>query len=166
MSSFRVLVVDDYEPFRRFVCSTLEKKPDFEIVGEASDGLEAVQKAQELQPDLMVLDIGLPTLNGIEVARRTRKLCPECRIILMSQEASADLAQEAFRLGAMGYVVKAHAASELLASIEAVRQGTRFVSRGLPGHQQLLLSQVSGSVESTHRHTAKFYVDDEAFLSG
>src|ERR1700735_4847192 len=122
--AIRVFIVDDYEPIRRFVRVTLGNNADLQVVGEASDGLEAVHKAQELQPDLMVLDIGLPTLNGIEVARRTRKLCPECRIILMSQEASADLAQEAFRLGAMGYVVKAHAGSELLASIEAVRQGT------------------------------------------
>ena len=70
-SSVRVLVVDDYEPFRRFVCSTLEKRLDLRIVGEASDGLEAVQRAEELRPDLIVLDIGLPTLNGIEAARRT-----------------------------------------------------------------------------------------------
>ncbi len=164
--AIRVFIVDDYEPIRRFVRATIGNNPEFQVVGEASDGLEAVQKAQDLQPDLMVLDIGLPTLNGIEVARRTRKLCPGCRIILMSQEASADLAREAFRLGAMGYVVKAHAGSELLASIEAVCQGRRFVSNGLPGHQQVLPSPVSGEVESTHRHRVQFYVDDEAFLSG
>ena len=166
--AIRVFIVDDYEPIRRFVRATLGNNPEFQVIGEASDGLEAVQKAQELQPDLMVLDIGLPTLNGIEVARRTRKLCPGCRIILMSQEASADLAREAFRLGAMGYVVKAHAGSELLASIEAVCQGRRFVSKGLSGHtlQQVLPSPVSEEVESTHRHRVQFYVDDEAFLSG
>jgi DNA-binding NarL/FixJ family response regulator len=117
----------------------------------------------------MLLDIGLPTLNGIEVSRRIRKLCPGSRIILLSQEASADLAQEAFRLGAMGYVVKVHAGDELLASIEAVCQGKQFVSRGLSGHQffpqQLLPSPVSGKVESAHHHRVQFYVDDEAFLS-
>src|SRR5271168_4002216 len=134
MSSLRVLVVDDYEPFRRFIYSTLAKRPDLQIVGEASDGLEAVQKAEELQPDLIVLDIGLPTLNGIEVARRIRKLCPECKILFMSQGSSADVAQEAFSLGALGYVVKAHAGSELLAAVEAVCQGRQFVSKGLPDH--------------------------------
>jgi DNA-binding NarL/FixJ family response regulator len=134
MSSLRVLVVDDYEPFRRFSCSTLEIRPDLQVVGEASDGLEAVQKAEELQPDLIVLDIGLPTFNGIEVARRIRKLCPECKVLFMTQESSADVAQEAFCLGAMGYVVKARAGSELLAALEAVLEGRQFVSRGLSGH--------------------------------
>ena len=160
-SAIRVFIVDDYEPIRRFVRATLGNSQDFQVIGEASDGLEAVQKAQELQPDLIVLDIGLPTLNGIEVARRIRKLCPGCRIILLSQEASADLAREAFRLGAMGYVVKAHAGSELLTAIEAVSQGGQFVSKGLSGHQ--LFQQ---QVESAHRHRVQFYVDDEAFLSG
>ena len=159
--AIRVFIVDDYEPIRRFVRATLGNSQDFQVIGEASDGLEAVQKAQELQPDLIVLDIGLPTLNGIEVARRIRKLCPGCRIILLSQEASADLAREAFRLGAMGYVVKAHAGSELLTAIEAVSQGGQFVSKGLSGHQ--LFQQ---QVESAHRHRVQFYVDDEAFLSG
>jgi DNA-binding NarL/FixJ family response regulator len=168
--AIRVFIVDDYEPIRRFVRATLGDNQDFQVIGEASDGLEAVQKAQELQPDLMVLDIGLPSLNGIEVARRTRKLCPACRIILMSQEASADLAQEAFRLGAMGYVVKAHAGVELLASIEAVCQGRQFVSKRLQDHrplqQQVLPSPASGKVESTHRHRVQFFIDDEAFLAG
>ena len=102
MSSVRVLVVDDYEPFRRFVCSTLEQRPELQIVGEASDGLEAVQKAEELQPDLIVLDIGLPTLNGIEAARRIRKLSPESKILFVSQESSADVVQEALRFGRTG----------------------------------------------------------------
>ncbi len=134
MRHFRVLVVDDYEPFRRFICSTLGKRPELQIVGEASDGLEAVQKAEELQPDLIVLDIGLPTLNGIEAARRIRKLSPESKIVFLSQESSADVVQEALSLGALGYVVKAHAGSELLAAVEAVLQGKQFVSSGLSGH--------------------------------
>jgi DNA-binding NarL/FixJ family response regulator len=132
-STVRVLVVDDHEPFRRFVCATLGQRPDLDVIGEASDGLEAVHKAEELKPDLIVLDIGLPTLNGMEVARRIRKLCPECKILFMSQGSSLDVAQAAFSLGAMGYVVKAHAGSELLAAVESVCQGRRFVSKGLSG---------------------------------
>jgi DNA-binding NarL/FixJ family response regulator len=109
-------VVDDYEPFRRFVCSTLERRPELQVIGESSDGLEAVQKAEESQPDLIVLDIGLPTLNGIEAARRIRKLSPESEILFVSQESSADVVQEALSLGTLGYVLKAHAGSELVAA--------------------------------------------------
>jgi DNA-binding NarL/FixJ family response regulator len=182
MSSFRVLVVDDCEPFRRFVCSTVEKKPDLQVVGEASDGLEAVQKAEELQPDLIVLDIGLPTLNGIEVARRIRKLCPERKILFMSQESSADVAHEAFRLGAMGYVVKSHAGSELFVALEEVCQGRQFVSRGLSGHswvsaadaqapghllpQEVLPALVPEKTQTVRSHEVQFFPDDESFVDG
>src|SRR5271169_4770234 len=76
MSLVRVLVVEDFAPFRQFICSMLEKRPELQVIGRVSDGLEAVQKAEELQPDLILLDIGLPTLSGIEAARRIRKLSP------------------------------------------------------------------------------------------
>ncbi len=181
-STVRVLVVDDYEPFRRFVCSTLIKKPDLQVIGEVSDGLEAVHKAEELKPDLVVLDIGLPTLNGIEVARQIRKLCPECKILFMSQGSSVDVAQAAFSLGAMGYVVKAHAGSELLIAVESVCQGRRFVSKGLsgldrtgatdpqaPGHffqQEAPPPLVPDQAKVKHSHQVHFYSDDAAFLLG
>jgi DNA-binding NarL/FixJ family response regulator len=127
-STIRVLVVDDYEPFRRSVCSTLEKRPALQIVGEASDGLEAVRRAEELNPDLILLDIGLPTLNGIEAARQIRSVAPESRIIFLSQESSAEVVQEALSLGAWGYVAKARAGSDLLPAVDAVLQGKHFVS--------------------------------------
>ena len=126
----RVLLVEDFEPFRRFIRPTLQEA-ELQVVGEVSDGLEAVQKAEELQPDLILLDIGLPTLNGIEAARRIRKLSPESKIIFVTQESSADVIEEALSSGAMGYVVKAHAASELLAAVEAVFQDRQFVSNGV-----------------------------------
>lgn len=131
MSSVRVLVVDDYEPFRRFVCLTLKRRPDLHVIAEASEGSEAAHKAEELQPDLILLDVGLPILNGIDVARRIRKLSPESKIIFVSQESSADVVQEAFRSGALGYVVKIDAGSELLTAVEAVLRGKRFVSAKL-----------------------------------
>jgi DNA-binding NarL/FixJ family response regulator len=134
VSSFLVLVVEDYEPFRRFVCSTLSKKTELQVICEASDGLEAVRKAEELRPDLVLLDVGLPTLNGIEAARLIRKLSPESRILFVSQESSVDVVQEALRSGALGYVAKTHAGFELLAAVEAVCHGSRFVSSGLAGH--------------------------------
>jgi DNA-binding NarL/FixJ family response regulator len=123
----RVLVVEDFEPFRRFIRTTL-RETELQIVGEAWDGLEAVKKAEELQPDLILLDIGLPTLNGIEAARQIRKLSPQSKILFVSQESSLDVIEEALSFGAMGYVIKAHAGSELLAAVEAVREGRQFVS--------------------------------------
>ncbi len=93
-----------------------------------SDGLDAIQKAEELLPDLVVLDVGLPTLNGIEAARRIRKLSPKSKLLFLSQESSADIVQQAFSSGAMGYVVKLHAESELLVAVEAVLRGEKFIS--------------------------------------
>jgi len=127
-SPIRVLVVDDYEPFRRFVRSTLERRPELEIVREASDGLEAVRQAEELQPDLILFDLGLPTLNGIEATRRVRKLSPNSKILFVSQESSADIAQEAFRSGALGYVAKTDAGRELLTAVNTVLRGEVFTS--------------------------------------
>jgi len=124
---FRVLVVDDFEPWRDFVSSKILMKPELQVVGEASDGLEAVQKAVELKPDLILLDIGLPTLSGIEAARQIRKLAPESKIIFLSQESSAEIVQEALSLGAWGYVVKTVAESELLTAVETVISGKKFV---------------------------------------
>ena len=111
----------------------LQKGPQLQVICEVSDGLEAVQKAEELQPDLILLDIGLPTLNGIEAARRIRKLSPESKILFVSQESSADVVREALSLGEAGYVSKAQAGSRLLAAVGAVLQGKQFVSSGLAG---------------------------------
>ena len=130
-SLIRVLVVDDHEPFRRFVRATLNMTPELQIISEASDGLEAVQKAAELQPGLIVLDIGLPSLNGIEAARRIRKLSPKSKILFLSQESSAEIMQEAISLGASGYVIKAQAARDLPAALEAVLQNEQFISSTL-----------------------------------
>jgi DNA-binding NarL/FixJ family response regulator len=129
-STIRVLVVDDYEPWRRFVCTVLQKYPELEIVGEVADGLEAVQKAGELHPDVILLDIGLPTLDGIEVARRLRRISAESKILFVSQESSDDVVQEALSAGASGYVVKTNA-SELLKVMNAVLEGRQFISFGL-----------------------------------
>jgi DNA-binding NarL/FixJ family response regulator len=124
----RVLVVDDNEPFRRFVRATLGMRPELHIISEVSDGLEAVQKALELQPALIVLDIGLPGLNGIEAARRIRKLSPKSTILFLSQESSADVVEEALCLGALGFVIKLHAARDLLIAVDAVLRNEQFVS--------------------------------------
>ena len=130
-STVRFLVVDDYEPFRRLVRSILGRKPALQIVGEACDGQEAVRKAEELKPDFILLDIGLPTLNGIEAARQIRKLSPESKIIFLTQESAAEVVQEAVELGARGYVLKTQAGSGLLAAVDAVLEGRQFFKNGL-----------------------------------
>jgi len=130
-SSIRVLVVDDYEPFRRFICSNLESRPDLQVVGEASDGLEAVEKAQALKPNLILLDIGLPSLNGIEAAQRISGLIPTATILFVSQIRDADVVREALSNGAKGYVWKQNAAKDLMLAIETVLRGASFVSSGI-----------------------------------
>jgi DNA-binding NarL/FixJ family response regulator len=161
LSPVRVLVVEDYEPFRRFVCSMLEGMTEFQVIGEASDGLEAVRKGGELQPNLIVLDIGLPSLNGIEAARQIRKVSPKSKILFLSQETSTDVVQEALGLG-MGYVAKTNAGSDLLAAVEAVSQGGRFVSAGLAGQvpAEIAQQQVSKRLRSDRVVVAPEPADD------
>ena len=105
MRSIKILVVDDFEEFRRFVCALLEPKTEFQVT-EATDGLEAVRKAEQLQPHLILLDIALPSLNGLEVAKRIREFAPNTRILFLSGESSPDVVHEALNLGALGYVHK------------------------------------------------------------
>jgi DNA-binding NarL/FixJ family response regulator len=109
----------------------LGTKPQLQVIGEVSDGLEAVHKAEEFKPDLILLDIGLPTLNGIAAARQIRKLSPESKIVFVSQESNADIVKEALSMGAEGYVVKTSAASDLLTAVEAICEGRQFVSRSV-----------------------------------
>ena len=137
MSLLSVLVVEDFEPFRRFICSTLGKRPELRIVGEVSDGLQAVRKAGELKPDLILLDIGLPTINGIEAACRISRLVPAARILFVSRNNDPDLVEAVLNNGAKGYVRKENARTDLLPAIEAVLRGDRFVSRDL--HNEELL---------------------------
>jgi DNA-binding NarL/FixJ family response regulator len=127
-SAVSVLVVEDFEPFRHLIRAILERDPRFQIVAEVSDGLDAVQKATELKPHLILLDIGLPLLNGLDAARLIRNLAPDSRILFVTQEGSADIAQEALRLGALGYVLKMRVSSDLLAAVAAVLQGKQFLS--------------------------------------
>jgi DNA-binding NarL/FixJ family response regulator len=127
----KILLVEDFEPCRRFVTSLLQQSPEWQIISEVSDGLEAIQKAQELRPDLIVLDIGLPKLNGIEAARQIRKISPESKIVFLSQESFAEVVEEALSFGAQGYVVKTMARNDLLPALQAVLEGRQFVSSGL-----------------------------------
>jgi len=176
----RVLVVDDFEPWRQFTGSRLQERPTLQVVGEAGDGAEAVRKAQELQPDLILLDIGLPSLNGIQAARQIRDLSPKSKIIFLTAIRSRDFAGEAMRTGASGYVIKSAAREELLPAIEAVLQGRLFLSAGLDedhrtesisGHKthsaevENIAPSIPSSKEDTDgQHEVGFYPDEGSFL--
>jgi DNA-binding NarL/FixJ family response regulator len=131
MPTVRVLVVDDSEPWRRFVASEFQKLPELEIVGEASDGLEAVQQAGELHPDMILLDIGLPTLNGLEAANRIRQVAPDAKIIFLTQNSDRDVVRAALSTGARGYVLKTDAGGELYPVMVGVLDSDNFVSSGI-----------------------------------
>ncbi len=158
-TSVRVLVVDDFAPFRRFVASLLRGQQALQIVGEAVDGLDAVRKAEELQPDLILLDVGLPWLNGIEAARRIHQLCPCSKILFLSQESSPAVMQAALATGAKGYVVKSDAGSELLPVITAILRGEEFVGATRHAPQQPTAARALSC-----GHEALFYSDDESFV--
>jgi DNA-binding NarL/FixJ family response regulator len=123
----RAIVVDDYEKWRRFVVSTVRAYPELEIIAEAEDGPEAVLKTQELQPDLILLDIGLPTLNGIEVARQIRSVSPMSKILFVSETSSVEIAEGALKVGD-GFVIKSEAGRDLVPAVKSVLEGKRFVS--------------------------------------
>jgi DNA-binding NarL/FixJ family response regulator len=123
----RILVVDDFEPWRRSIVSILEEDPELQVIHEASDGLEAVQMCQELQPDLVVLDVGLPKLSGLEVARQIRVLSPDSKILFLSVIPSQDVIREALRIGAVGYIAKADALRNLLPAVRAALADQEFL---------------------------------------
>jgi DNA-binding NarL/FixJ family response regulator len=128
MSALRILLVDDHLDLRKLLRSILQEKTECVVIGEASDGLDAIEQAKELQPDLILLDVSLPKLNGMVAARRIRKLCPHSKIIFLSQDNSPEIVQEALRLGAAGYLLKSDA-TELPLGVDTILQGKVFVSR-------------------------------------
>lgn len=131
LASVRILIVEDSQPWRGTIRSILQESSDLVVICECSDGLEAIRKSEQLQPDLVVLDIGLPKLHGLEAARRIRKVAPGSRILFLTAYISPELLREALQTGALGYVVKSNAASDLLPAVNAVMHDQRFVSSGV-----------------------------------
>jgi len=121
----RVLLVDDFEPWREQVRSILQTRPELRVVAEVADGLQAVQKAQELKPDLILLDIGLPSLSGIEAAKIIRERCSQSKIVFVTENTDSEIREAAMASGASGYVVKTtNIAHELLDAIAAALRNT------------------------------------------
>lgn len=168
----RALVVDDFEPFRRVITEILQTKLNVLVVGEASDGWQAVRQARILQPDLIVLDIGLPKLNGIEAARRIRDMAPQSKILFVSQESSRDFVDEAFRLGAWGYIHKSALRRELFDALTALLQGERFIGSMFTRNDVIQTSGIGTStnarrpVATGRCHEVALYPDDSFFLDG
>jgi DNA-binding NarL/FixJ family response regulator len=169
----RILVVDDFVPWRRFVSTIAQREPRWHVISEASDGLEAVQKAEKLTPDLILLDISLPKLSGIEAARQIRKVAPNSKILFVSTNASWEIAEGALDTGASGYVVKADAGNELVKAVEALFRGKRYISSRLkgcpsadPGRCEGLAWPSASALlrrEIIRCHEAQFYTNDAVF---
>lgn len=128
-ASVRVLVVEDHPMVRRGICSLLSQDPSLDVICEVADAEEAVIRAEELQPDLILMDVRLPGITGIEATRRIRRISRKSQIIFVSQNDSEQMARAAFSTGGQGYVVKSDVGRELLKAIRAVRQGQEFVSQ-------------------------------------
>ena len=160
MSSVSILIADDYQDWRRTVRELLRERPELQVICEASDGLEAVQKAGELKPDLIVLDIGLPRLNGIEAARRIRQVSSNSKILFLTADNSPDVAQAALSTGAQGCVHKSRAQSDLLPAIDTVLRGEQFLSNKLGG------TRVTDAQEAKapRCHEVLFYADEAVFV--
>ena len=160
MSPIRILVVDDFEGWRRQVRLLFQARPQWQVIAEVSDGSEAVQKVADLKPDLIVLDIGLPKLNGIEAARGMRHLSPTSTIVFLSLNNDPDVVRAALSTGALGYVHKTDVRRDLLPAIEAVLQGRQFISSSIKGYKPAHVL----ATQAPHRHEVLFYPDDAVFL--
>jgi DNA-binding NarL/FixJ family response regulator len=161
VATIRILIVDDYKDWRRMIRLLLRTRPEWWVLAEASDGLEAIAKAEELKPDLIVLDIGLPKLNGMDVAREVRRISPRTKIVFLSQNTDLGIVGAALGTSASGYVHKTHAQRDLVPAVAAVLQGERFVSSSLEGHP----STASPKGEKVgHHHEVLFYSDETVLL--
>jgi DNA-binding NarL/FixJ family response regulator len=160
LSPIRILIADDFQEWRRQVRSLFRARPEWQVIAEAKDGPEAIQKTEELKPDLIVLDIGLPKLNGIEAARQMRQLSPRSKIVFLSQNNDLDVVRAALGTGAQGYVNKTDFRSDFLLAVDAILRDKQFVSSSLKGHE---FTDGSGE-RAAHRHEVQFYSDEVLLL--
>jgi len=129
--SVRVLIVEDSEVVRHSVCSMLQDTADFDVVGEANDGVQGINQSQTLQPDVILLDLSMPILSGLGAAPRMLQVSPDSKILMFSHYDSASIVTASLNAGALGYVVKSDAGKDLMAGLLATSQGKQFVSSGV-----------------------------------
>ena len=157
----RVLVVDDHEVVRRGVVSLLRTRADCMVCGEAGDGQEAIEKARALKPDIVIMDVSMPALNGIDATRALRTVLPSCEIIVLSQHDSPEMARQAFKAGARGYVVKSSVSQNLMAALDKVSRHESFFDpaiseiSGVTDLQEIL--QRSATLETALRESEQVY---------
>ena len=136
-----VLLADDHAVVRDGLRMLLQQSADIRVVGEAADGREAVQLAQELKPDVVIMDITMRELNGVEAARLLRELCPATRVVMLSMHSSSEHVFRALEAGAAGFVVKESAGEEVAAAVRAAHAGQRYLSRVIAGLESTLQSR-------------------------
>lgn len=124
--AFRILVADDHELVRRGLRSILQRKDEWEVCGEAQDGMQAVEQAKRLKPDVVVIDIGMPNLNGLDATRQIVKALPQTRVLVLTLYDSEEMVQEVLAAGARGYMLKSDAAQDLVTAVDALRRNQTF----------------------------------------
>lgn len=142
--AIRVLIADDHGVMRAGLRAMLEIDPSIEVLGEAANGEEAIQLAGELHPDIVILDIGMPGIDGIETTRRLKKLFPNMQVLILSVYEDQSLLQGAIRAGASGFVIKRAAGEELMDALQAVSQGYMYIH---PAITRLLLNDLTPAVD-------------------
>ena len=131
MPVIQILVVDDFLPWQQFVQGMLESESDLKIIASATNGLEAVQKAVDLRPAIILMDVDLPKVNGFEATRQIRMRSPASQILFLSERRGRDLIEAAFQAGGCGYILKSDAYSDLLTGIRAILHGQKYISHSL-----------------------------------
>jgi DNA-binding NarL/FixJ family response regulator len=124
----RILLADDHEIVRRGLCALLQKHEGWEVIGECSDGRDAVEKAKQLKPDVVILDVGMPNLNGLAATRQLSRQDPHCKIIVLTITDTDQIVQEALDAGARGFVLKSDAARDLVSAVEALQRNRMFLT--------------------------------------